>query len=245
MAEVDASRNSWRQETPGPVGWAKSVRPGDPNKLLMISSDCHANEPARYLGDYIEKEYVHRIPRLEVREDGSEWAVNEGARPQLIKPSRDAMARAKGDDRFFGLRMEPEDVLRNASGSHDRGPPRRSGSGRHRHRTDLPEQGPDVLGDAGSGVRRRDVPRVEPLGLRLPWRRRRLERRAYPSAGVRSRPATSSARCGLSGGQQSTGSSGCASATPRSTGRRCGATSSTTTRRSRCSGRRSKRQGCR
>jgi predicted TIM-barrel fold metal-dependent hydrolase len=116
MATVESPRNSWRQETPGAAGWALSVRPGDPDKLLMISSDCHANEPARYLADYIETDYQHRIPRLEVREDGSEWAVNEGARPQLIKPSRAAMARAKGDDRYFGSRMEPEDTLRNAAG---------------------------------------------------------------------------------------------------------------------------------
>ena len=96
MATVESSRNRWRQETPGRAGWSRSVRPGDPDKLLMISSDCHANEPARYLADYIENEYVHRIPRLEVREDGSEWAVTEGTRPQLVKPSRDAMARATG-----------------------------------------------------------------------------------------------------------------------------------------------------
>ena len=81
-----------------------------------------------------------------------------------------------------------------------------------------------MLGDARSGVRRRDVPRVEPLGVRLPWRRRRLEWRAYtPSCMRRDR------RCRVrvadrAGGRQSTGSSGCASATRRSTGRRCGAT---------------------
>jgi Amidohydrolase len=113
---VESPRNRWRQETSGEAGWAESVRPGAPDKLLMISSDCHANEPARYLADYIETEYQRRIPRLEVRDDGSEWAVNEGARPQLIKPSRDAMARATGDDRFFGTRMEPEDILRNGAG---------------------------------------------------------------------------------------------------------------------------------
>jgi hypothetical protein len=116
MATVESPRNSWRQETPGASRWAHSVRPGDPEKLLMISSDCHANEPARYLAEYIEAEYQHRIPRLEVRDDGSEWAVTEGTRPQMIKPSRDAMASAKGDDRYFGSRMEPEDSLRNMAG---------------------------------------------------------------------------------------------------------------------------------
>ena len=41
-----------------------------------------------------------------------------------------------------------------------------------------------MLGDARPGVRRRHVPGLEPLGLRLVRRRRRLARRAHPPAGV-------------------------------------------------------------
>ncbi len=136
----------------------------------MISSDCHTNEPARYLADYIETEYQRRIPRLEVRDDGSEWAVNEGARPQLIKPSRDVMARAKGDDRFFGTRMEPEDILR-------------SGAGRtiEDRLADQRADGVDIeLIFPNKGLMCWATPdpslpmqcaRVEPLGIRLPRRR--------------------------------------------------------------------------
>ena len=38
--------NLWRLESPGHAGWARSARPDDPDKHLMISADCHANEPA-------------------------------------------------------------------------------------------------------------------------------------------------------------------------------------------------------
>ena len=37
--------NRWRLETPGAEGWKRSVRPGDPDRHLMISTDCHCNEP--------------------------------------------------------------------------------------------------------------------------------------------------------------------------------------------------------
>jgi hypothetical protein len=52
----------------------------------MISADCHANEPGGYLAEYVEPRYHHRIPRLEVREDGSEWMITEGTRPSMVKP---------------------------------------------------------------------------------------------------------------------------------------------------------------
>src|SRR3954470_8960643 len=116
MTTIESPRNAWRQETPGAAGWTRSARPGDPDKLFMVSADCHANEPGPYLAEYIEPEYRPRIPRIEVREDGSEWHITEGNRPMMIKPSRESIEKAKGENRHWGSKMEPEDVQRNAAG---------------------------------------------------------------------------------------------------------------------------------
>jgi hypothetical protein len=116
MTTTESPRNAWRLETPGTTTWPRTARPDDPNKLLLVSADCHANEPATYLADHIEPEYLHRIPRLEVRDDGSQYTVTEGNRPMMIRPSDAAIAAAKGDQRHWGSRMEPEDVLRNSTG---------------------------------------------------------------------------------------------------------------------------------
>jgi hypothetical protein len=116
MTTTESPRNAWRQSTPGPEGWPRTARPDDPNKYLMISADCHANEPASYLADNIEPEYLDRIPRLEVRDDGSQWTVTEGNRPMMVRPSDASIAKAKGENRHWGSKMEPEDVLRNATG---------------------------------------------------------------------------------------------------------------------------------
>ena len=113
MTTTESPRNAWRQETPGAAGWRRSVRPDDPDKLFMVSSDCHANEPASYLADHIEPAYRHRIPHLEVRDDGSEWTITEGNRPMMVKPPR---AQQSDPTRFYGRRMESEDILRNTTG---------------------------------------------------------------------------------------------------------------------------------
>ena len=42
--------NRWRLDTPGHSGWKRTARPDDPNRYLMISADCHANEPGALLG---------------------------------------------------------------------------------------------------------------------------------------------------------------------------------------------------
>jgi len=114
--------NLWRRETPGAKGWARSARPGDPSKYFMFSADCHAVEPGAYL-EGIEREYRARIPRLEVREDGSEWLISEGNRPQRVKPSRAQVAAGARNGIGQGLpasvpgaRMDDEDVLRNSTG---------------------------------------------------------------------------------------------------------------------------------
>ncbi|HEU4431076.1 MAG TPA: amidohydrolase family protein [Myxococcota bacterium] len=117
-----APNNLWRRETPGAAGWPRSARPGASNKYFMFSADCHAVEPSAYL-EGIEPELRARIPRLEVREDGSEWLISEGNRPQRVKPARKHASADPTRDRSQGLpaavpggRMDDEDVLRNSTG---------------------------------------------------------------------------------------------------------------------------------
>lgn len=123
MTMTESPRNAWRLATPGTEGWVGSAHPGDPNKYLMISADCHAQEPSPYLAEYIDAEYRHRIPHMERREDGSEWMITEGNRPQLVKrgdatetvQAQQSFEKAE-HNRHNQARMEPEDVLRNKSG---------------------------------------------------------------------------------------------------------------------------------
>jgi predicted TIM-barrel fold metal-dependent hydrolase len=112
--------NLWRRETPGAAGWPRSARPGAPNKYFMFSADCHAVEPSSYL-EGIEPEYRARIPHMEIHEDGSEWLISEGNRPQRVKPAK--RHGGAGVDASQGLpaalpgaRMDEEDVLRNSTG---------------------------------------------------------------------------------------------------------------------------------
>src|SRR6267378_724215 len=77
--------NRWRLETPGHPGWKRSACPDDPNKYLMISADCHCNEPSNLWVDRIDKKYRDRLPRIEVDENGVRWQVAEGwARSRLL-----------------------------------------------------------------------------------------------------------------------------------------------------------------
>ena len=123
LTEPSPSKNAWRRETPGAASWSRSAHPGDPRKYFMVSTDCHANEPGGYLAAYIEPRYRHRIPRLEVREDGSQWMITEGTRPSMVKPGRatktvqEQQAFEKAEhNRHAGSRMEEEDRLRAKTG---------------------------------------------------------------------------------------------------------------------------------
>jgi predicted TIM-barrel fold metal-dependent hydrolase len=114
-----APHNLWRRETPGSAGWPRSARPGDPAKYFMFSADCHAVEPSTYL-DGIEPEFRERLPRLEVHDDGSQWLITEGNRPQRV---RGGPVAAKPDgppsSNPGGAPLAPldeEDVLRNSTG---------------------------------------------------------------------------------------------------------------------------------
>ncbi len=115
--------NAWRLESPDVRTWKRTVRSGDSDKYLMISADTHANEPPTYLADYIEPGYRDRIPHSETREDGSQWLISEGNRPQRVKPAARAQtvqARQSFErtehNRHPASRMEDEDNLRNFAG---------------------------------------------------------------------------------------------------------------------------------
>ncbi len=81
MASVltDLRHNEWRLETPGNDSWARSARPGSPNKHLMVSCDAHINEPAAFT-DNLAPHVKAMLPRVEVDADGVKWDVVPGMR---------------------------------------------------------------------------------------------------------------------------------------------------------------------
>jgi predicted TIM-barrel fold metal-dependent hydrolase len=84
--DIDVNEpNRWRLETPGDAGWPRTARPGRPNKYLMISADCHANEPAALWTDRIEPQYRNRLPRVITDEKGVQWRISEGYRPDRLR----------------------------------------------------------------------------------------------------------------------------------------------------------------
>ena len=99
---MDQSANAWRLESPGNAGWQRSARPGAANKHFMVSADCHANEPHDFLAKRIDPKLAHRLPRVEVDEQGERWQITEGYRPTRIR---------------FKRPLEGEDGRRNASGA--------------------------------------------------------------------------------------------------------------------------------
>ena len=123
-SHTESPHNAWRQVTPGPQGWARTVRPGDPRKYYMVSVDTHGIEPLDFLSKRIEKQYLDRIPRVKVDEDGAEWMITEGIQPMLVKPGRDAVKHLIAKETYeepdyfqpYTSRMEAEDRLRYRAG---------------------------------------------------------------------------------------------------------------------------------
>ncbi len=105
--EVDQN-NRWRLDTPGHQGWKRTATPGDANRFLMISADCHAQEPANLWAERIDKKFRDRLPRVEVDENGVKWSISEGwARSRLLDSS------LTGEDLFRNSRgYDPEERLR-------------------------------------------------------------------------------------------------------------------------------------
>ncbi|HEX7927646.1 MAG TPA: amidohydrolase family protein [bacterium] len=52
---------------------------------LVISADCHVNEPADLWAKRIDARFRDRIPRVEVDAQGQKWSVAEGLRPVRVK----------------------------------------------------------------------------------------------------------------------------------------------------------------
>jgi predicted TIM-barrel fold metal-dependent hydrolase len=107
--------NRWRLETPGHTGWPRTARPGAPNKYLMISADCHANEPATLWAERIDAQYRGRIPRIVTDDKGVQWRVSEGHRPDRLRLSElegEDQVRAKaGADPLYRLRDHARDGI--------------------------------------------------------------------------------------------------------------------------------------
>ncbi|RLA45928.1 MAG: amidohydrolase [Gammaproteobacteria bacterium] len=101
-AAADDEANKWRLETPGIDGWARTARPSDPNKYLMISVDGHMNEDRNFLDGRLDKKFQARIPRVITDEKGQRWAENEGGRRIKVRPNImqgvDALRAAAPDD---------------------------------------------------------------------------------------------------------------------------------------------------
>jgi predicted TIM-barrel fold metal-dependent hydrolase len=85
-ATIDEA-NRWRLATPGHDGWPRTAQPDDPNRYLMISCDCHANEPVNLWIDRIDAKYRSRLPRIEVDQDGVKWVVSDGLRRTRLQDS--------------------------------------------------------------------------------------------------------------------------------------------------------------
>jgi predicted TIM-barrel fold metal-dependent hydrolase len=97
--QVDAN-NRWRLATPGHSGWQRTARPDDPNRYVMISADCHVNEPTGLWLERLDKKYHHRLPKIEIDENGVRWVSAEG------------MQRS----RMIDHQMTGEEAIRNKAG---------------------------------------------------------------------------------------------------------------------------------
>jgi len=121
LMDSATSKNAWRIGTPGVEGWTRTARPDDPHKYFMVSADCHTTEGMAFL-DGVEPEYRHRVPHMEERENGAQYMITEGNRPQLTRPPagktvQDQQTYEKAtDNRAAKDRMEDEDLARQNGG---------------------------------------------------------------------------------------------------------------------------------
>ena len=77
--------NRWRLETPGDAGWTRTAWPGAPNKYFIVSADCHANEPGNLWTERIDRKYRDRLPRVVTDDQGVQWRIAEGYRPDRLR----------------------------------------------------------------------------------------------------------------------------------------------------------------
>jgi len=81
----------------------RPAKPEAMRKYFVVSADCHVNEPTDLWERRVEARFRHRIPRIEVDENGEKWSVVEGHRPVRVRE----------------LKMEGEDLERSKAGSRD------------------------------------------------------------------------------------------------------------------------------
>ena len=90
-ATID-NANRWRLRTPGHEGWKRTARPDDPDRYLMISADCHVNEPSKLWWERIDEKFRARLPHIEIDAKGDKWTVVEGYQRSRVRypvrPSR-------------------------------------------------------------------------------------------------------------------------------------------------------------
>jgi predicted TIM-barrel fold metal-dependent hydrolase len=121
---VPHDKNAWRLDSPGPQGWRRTARPGDPHKFFLVSVDTHVIEPPDSWEQHVEPEFRPRLPHVEVDGDGAQWLVCEGRSPQLVRPGRDKLAGLQPLEPFeesnilqpYSARMEDEDLFRTKAG---------------------------------------------------------------------------------------------------------------------------------
>jgi predicted TIM-barrel fold metal-dependent hydrolase len=121
-AAPQTSWNAWRLERPARPAWARQPRAGADPKYFMVSADSHVVEPPAVFAT-VPGEFRERLPRVRVDDDGAQWLICEGNRPQLVKPApRTPTVQPRADfedesaDRHPLDRMEEEDHLRAAAG---------------------------------------------------------------------------------------------------------------------------------
>lgn len=83
---TEQPKNAWRTVAPE-RDWQRSPDPEASNKYFMVSTDSHATEPFDYLHTRIAEKYRSRIPHMETDDEGSQWLVVEGWKPQMVKPA--------------------------------------------------------------------------------------------------------------------------------------------------------------
>ena len=101
-ADLVDEKNRWRLETPGHSGWPRTVRPDDPGRYLMISADCHCNEPGNLWWERIDRKFRPRLPHVETDANGEKWMVVEGYQKSRIRARNIADAPRGGCEQRFG-----------------------------------------------------------------------------------------------------------------------------------------------
>jgi len=91
--EVNAE-NAWRTESPTPVGWARSARPGAEKKYYICSVDGHITPPRDLFSGRIAAEYRDRLPRMVV-ENGEQLMIVDG-----LKPFKVVQSSLEGEDQY-------------------------------------------------------------------------------------------------------------------------------------------------